>query len=222
MPLGEIKFSFWLDDGIICKIFVWGGWSKLRLSAKSKDGEFIVSWISLHEALDDKASHEGQTFGGAFSVIYGFFLAAIEFEKEAILLNKGNEVCFYIALNLSLSLLYWLAMLLEDVFVELKPFPNFSRRLSEGFFCEFSQIGVFFDKIGIVIDVVEYRMEESNSSTGILSILFHIEDILAHLVLLQRSSLNLLVVLLQLVDLIKEDQSQDWLAQHLLSPLLHW
>lgn len=94
----------------------------------------------MHELLDYEASHEGESFGSALSMVYGLFLASIQLIQVPILLDKGNEMSLHLSLHLALPFLHRLLVLLADVLVHFEGSSDFSRSLSEVVLCKFGQI----------------------------------------------------------------------------------
>lgn len=78
--------------------------SEFGLLAYCQDGELIVVGVSLHELADYEAGHEGEAFRGAFSVVNGLLLAAVQLEQEPIFLNESDEVGLDLVGDGSLSL----------------------------------------------------------------------------------------------------------------------
>lgn len=61
-------------------------------------------------------------------------------------------------------------------------------------------------------------MEQSNSSTGIFGILFHIENVGRYFVVLQFFSFSFFMQFLFFIDFKKENNSKNRFSQHFLSP----
>jgi hypothetical protein len=75
-------------------------------------------------------------------------------------------------------------MLLADILVEFERFSYFRWGFPERLFSELSEIGIFLDQIGVIIDVVHDDMKQGNSSTRIFGVLLHEEDVICDFILL--------------------------------------
>lgn len=145
-------------------------------------------------------------------MIHRFLLSTVKFIQVSILLNKSNEVSLHLATDLCLPFLHRRAMLLEDLLVQFERLSDIRGTLAEIIRSELRKIRFFFDQIRVIIDSVHDDMEECDCPTRVLGVLFHEENILTDLVRCAGLRLLFLVILLELVDLEEEDETDDWLA----------
>lgn len=153
-------------------------------------------------------------------MIYRLFFPPIQLIQKSFLFHKGNEVSVNLALNLSLSLFYRFLMFFANISVGFEPLSDFLRCFPQRFFSKFVKVTVFFHEIWVLVHLVHDDMKKSDCPTCIFCILFHVEYVFTHFVVLETSSFLLFVASLKLVDLEKEDDSEYRLAEHFLSPLL--
>ena len=85
---------------------------------------------------------------------------------------------------------------------------------------EFVKIGFRKNNVRMIFGCVQNDMEKANSSTSILSVLFHEEDILRNLLRMKACVLLVSMLRLDRSDFVKEKNSEYWLRNHLKSPFL--
>jgi hypothetical protein len=110
------------------------------------------------------------------------FFSTIKFIDMTIFLDESDEMCFYLSLHLSLPLLDRVFVLSAYFFVFFEHLSDFFRFFAKSFFSEFAEVRVGFDEI--IVDFVHYDVEESDGSTSIFGILFHVKNVRRYFVVL--------------------------------------
>jgi hypothetical protein len=109
-------------------------------------------------------------------------------------------------------------MIFLDIFVFFELLSDFLRGFAFVLFEKLVKIRVFLYQVWMVFKCIHDNVEQSDGTTCVFGVLFHVEEIWGEFVVLKIFGLLLVKGGLLFIDFVEKDNTQNWFDEHILGP----